>query len=128
MGAPDGKRGDDSYYNQLSSTHEQLPGLCPGDSSNCKETYASIIEVALSREALLLRMFKTRPDLKVAAAQQKIDGRGSSFASSFLWHFTVVNWKVEKLIACKLDVALFNHHLVHCHPLLLCFVLLMSFT
>lgn len=101
------RKGKDSCYNRLSSAHEQLPELCPGGSSSSEETYASVIEIGLSREALLLRMFKTRPVLKVAAAQQKIDGRGSSLASSFLWHFTDVNWKVERLIVLQTECGTF---------------------
>lgn len=69
----------------------------------------------LSREVLLLRMFKTRPDRTVAAAQQKMDGGGTSVASSFCRISLLLIGKLRDPWCCKLDVRLFNHCLPsHC--------------
>lgn len=113
---PDGKRGEDSYYNQLSSAHEQLPELCPGDNSSTEETYASIVETALSREALLLRMFKTRPDFKVAAAQQKTEAEVLPLPPAPRGISLLLTGKLRNSECCKLDVALFDHHLLRSIP------------
>lgn len=69
----------------------------------------------LSGEVLLLRMFKTRPGRTVAAAQQKMDGRGASWASSFCRIALLLIGKLRHPRCCKLDVRLSNHRLPsHC--------------